>query len=160
MFPPASTKLSSLELEPATEERVSQLFRRFTEDRMGFVLRPKNFLELRLLEPHPHIKRDLCLQTEDGYVLANENQGGVEVQELVALRPEAQHALLEVLEGQGSSVVDKTITSDALLSVYEERGYRFAQGSYSVLMAKFLMADASVERLYGDSFFASSLILL
>jgi len=141
------------ELQSATEEHVATLFQRFTAERTGFVLRPDNFLGLCI--SHGELKQALCLETGGGYVLAGERRGGIDIRELVALDVEAQHTLLAALEGQGSSVADRLVTSETLLEGYRERGYLFTQGTYEVFMAKALEPEVSVGRLYGDAFYIS-----
>jgi len=157
---PSDSARQTSELQSATEKQVAALFQRFTADRTGFVLRPANFLELRLRSPSPALTRELCLQTEGGYVLANQNRGGTDILEMVAVNVEAQHTLLSALEGQGSYVEDRMVISDALAKGYRERGYLSSQGSYDVLMAKALEPGVSVERLYGDAFYISLMVQL
>jgi GNAT superfamily N-acetyltransferase len=143
------------DLPAASEGHVLEIFRRYTADRTGFVLRHSGFLEAKA--GHMRLKEGLCLETDNGYVLASENRGGVDIREMVALNAEAQNTLLSALEGKGSCVVDRWVTSELLMKGYRQRGYLFSEDTYDVLMVKALKPGVGVEKLYGDAFHISRL---
>lgn len=143
------------DLPVASEGHVMEMFRRHTANRTGFVLRQPGFLEQKTR--YTPLKKELCLETDNGYVLANENRGGVDIREMVALNAEAQDTLLSALEGKGSCVVGRRVTSELLVKGYRQRGYLFSEGTYDVLMAKALEPSVSIEKLYGDAFYISLL---
>ena len=142
-------------LEPATEERVADLFQRFTADRTGFVCRPPGFLDLQ--DKYGPLASKLCLQTDSGYVLAAEREGAAEIWQMVALDVEAQCALLNALGMKASVVMDRLVTDERLVRGYEKCGYRLTQGTYDALLVKRLAPEISTAQLYGDSFYISYL---
>jgi GNAT superfamily N-acetyltransferase len=154
MIPP-DKRGENTTLKQVTAERMAELFRQFTRDKTGFVIRPPSFLEMRT--EYGPLKAEFCMETEGGYALAGGYHNAVSIFELAALNDEAHHTLLADFEGRSASIVDRMVATDALLNVYRERGYTFNYGAYGVYMAKPLVRGASVERVYGDAFYVSAL---
>jgi hypothetical protein len=152
---PPGERGQSKDLPFASEGHVMEVFRRYTADRTGFVLRSSGFLDAKA--GHMRLNKELCLETDNGYVLASENRGSVDIREMVALNAEAQNTLLSALEGKGSCVVGRRVIGELLVKGYHQRGYLFSEGTYDVLMVKALESGVSVEKLYGDAFHISLL---
>jgi GNAT superfamily N-acetyltransferase len=153
---PPERRGRAVELQQATEEQVLGLFTAYCRNKTGFVLRPSGFLGQKM-EFSP-LKQEVCLATQDGYVLAAENRGGAQIKEIVAFTREAQDRLLDALEGQGSLVVDPMVVDDGVFEGYRARGYGLSQGTFGVLMCNILAPELDMRSLYGDSFYACPLV--
>ena len=149
-------KAQGRDIVPPTDEDVSRLFAEFTADRTGFVVRPRDYLGFQ--EWRGRVDVNLSVKLEGGYALVSDHNGPLDIVEIVALDNRAQEHLLQAVEMRAKgTVVDPLVTGETLLRGYQKRNYTVSQGSYVVLMAKPLEPGITVEAVYGDSFYISSL---
>ncbi len=137
-------------------DKILKLYNEFSRDKTGFVIRDKE--HLKMLKKGERITAKQCVTREKGYAIFRKDREGVWIRELIALTADDMERLVSQIEQQAKDVVyDRMVLDNALLKIYESRGYMIRRESHSVLMAKPLTANASIKQAYGDKFFMTSL---
>ena len=137
-------------------DRMLAIYNEYVKGRTGFVIRDVD--HLKMLKKREHITARQCTIDEKGYAVFKKDNEGVWVKELIALDVNTMKTLVSRMEEQARDVVyDRTVLDDALLRVYEGRGYMIHRKSHAVLMAKPLSANASFKQTYGDRFYMAAL---
>jgi GNAT superfamily N-acetyltransferase len=140
-------------------ERMLGIYNSFSKEKTGFVVRDRAYI--KMLSAHAKIegiKPEMCIFSEEGYVVFREDKTGIWIRELVALNVEQMHELIAILENRTSGAVyDKQVLDARLLEVYRSRGYMIQNRSFGLMMFKRLVSGASFKRTYGDRFYLSRL---
>jgi GNAT superfamily N-acetyltransferase len=134
-----------------------RIYNEFSKDKTGFVIRDKAYL--RMLKKSEGLTSKQCIITDDGYALFRGDKEGVWIRELVALNVKEMERLISRIEEKVKALViyDRAVLDNALLRVYESRGYIIQEKSHGVMMAKSLTADASFVETYGAKFYIDDL---
>jgi ribosomal protein S18 acetylase RimI-like enzyme len=148
---PVEKKIGTV-LDP---EKIYQIYEKFVKNKTGFVARQKDFVTLFAKRKRFDEKRSI--QMERGYALLTKAQNVIKVQDLVALDDAVYGQLIDQMEQIAqNAVINRAVTDEKLLSIYKSKGYRVQKGDDSVLMVKNL-ADAPIDKVYGDSFYVGPL---
>lgn len=136
-------------------EKVYQIYEKFVENKTGFVARQRDFVTL--FTKRKRFDEKKSIQREQGYALVTESQNVIKVQDLVALDDAVYGELIDHIEQIAKSgVINRAVTDERLVSIYESKGYQVQKDDDSVLMVKNL-TDASIDKVYGDSFYIGAL---
>ena len=145
-------KKSDTKLDP---EDIYKIYEKFVENKTGFVARQKDFVTL--FTKRKRFDEKKSIQREQGYALVTESQKVIKVQDLVGLDDAVYGELIDQIEQIAKSgVINRAVTNERLVKIYESKGYRAQRGDDSVLMVKNL-TDASIGKVYGDSFYIGAL---
>jgi ribosomal protein S18 acetylase RimI-like enzyme len=148
---PVEKKIGTV-LDP---EKIYRIYEKFVENKTGFVARQRDFVTLFAMRKRFDGKKSI--QREQGYALVTESQNVIKVQDIVALNDAVYGELIDQIEQIAKSgVINRAVTDERLVSIYESKGYQAQRGDDSVLMVKNL-TDASIDKVYGDSFFIGPL---
>lgn len=150
-------KTEKIDFDKMLEIYVSQV-----KDHTGLVVRDKAYFNM--LKKWEGFTRRECIITDEGYVLFKEIKGvwvnGIWVRELVAQRNKTMNKLLELAERRAKEMIyDRAVLDKTLLEVYRSRGYMIHEKSHTVMMVKPLVANASINKIYGDKLYTTGLDL-
>jgi predicted acetyltransferase len=136
-------------------EKIYKIYERFVENKTGFAVRQKDFVTM--FAQRKKFDEKKSIHKEKGYALVSEDRNVIKVQDLVALDDATYGELIDGIEKLAKGgVINRMVVDKRLLNVYKSRGYRIQKGDDSVLMVKNL-ANASIDKVYGDSFHMSVL---
>ena len=151
-------KVQSVEKKTGTvldPEEIYKMYQKFVENKTGFVARQKDFVTL--FAKRKRFDEKKSIQREQGYVLVTQSQNVIKVQDFVALDDAVYGELIDQIEQIAKSgVINRAVTDERHLSIYQSKGYQVQRGDDSVLMVKNL-TDASIDKIYGDSFYIGAL---
>ncbi len=135
--------------------KIFSLFEKYTEDKFGFTIRQKDFVELYSFRTI--INDKTFVQMKNGYVFLSESRGVSRVQEMVALdRATYQKLVIKSEQMSKSAVIDRSVYDPVLLEIYQSRGYKLQQSFNHVLMVKSL-DKLDYREVFGDSMYISIL---
>lgn len=136
-------------------EKIYKIYEKFVENKTGFAARQKDFV--RLFAKRKRFDEGKSIQKEKGYALLTEARNVIKVQDLVALDEATYKGLIDEIEKLAKSgVINRVVADERLLSIYTSKGYQVQNGDNGVLMVKNL-ADASIDKVYGESFYMGAL---
>ena len=136
-------------------EKIYKIYEKFVENKTGFAVRQKDFVTL--FARRKRFGERKSIQKEKGYVLVIDVRNVIKVQDMVALDDATYRELIdEIEEFAKSGVIDRAVADERLLRVYESKGYQVQKEDDSVLMVKNL-TDASIDKVYGESFYMAAL---
>ena len=145
-------KKNGTRLDP---EKVYKIHAGFVENKTGFAARQKDFVTLFARQKRFDEKKSI--QKERGYALCTESQNVIKVQDFVALDEAVYGQLIDEIEQLAKNgVINRAVTDEKLLSIYTSKGYRVQKGDNGVVMVKNL-TDASIDKVYGESFYMGAL---
>ncbi|HEX9916415.1 MAG TPA: GNAT family N-acetyltransferase [candidate division Zixibacteria bacterium] len=135
--------------------KIYSLFREFVKDKVGFVIRQKDFV--KLCSFLKLIDKKKFVQVKKGYIFLQEKSDAMQVQEIVALDRSTYEKLVIKAEQMSKwAVIDHYVYDPVLLEVYKSRGYKFQLRSNHVLMVKSL-DGLDYREVFGDSLYMSVL---
>ncbi len=136
-------------------QKIFMLYQESVRNKTGFAARQKDFV--RLFARRKRFDEKKSIQKERGYALCTESQNVIKVQDLVALDDAVYGELIDQIEEIAKNgVINRAVTDEKLLSIYTTKGYRVQKGDNGVLMVKNL-TDASIDKVYGESFYMGAL---
>jgi GNAT superfamily N-acetyltransferase len=143
-------------------DKVLEIYASRVRDHTGWVVRDKAYFNM--LKKWEGFTRKECIVNDEGYVLLKEIKGiwvnGIWIRELVAQRSRTMSKLLELAERRAKEIIyDRAIFDKTLLEVYRSRGYMIHKKSHAVMMGKPLVANASINKTYGDKLYTTGLDL-
>jgi predicted acetyltransferase len=147
-------KKSETKLDAA---KVFEIYQQFVKDKTGFVKRQKDFLMIFSERKRFDVERSI--QEENGYALSSGSKDVVKIQELISLNDRDYEGLLDQVESfaQGG-VIDRMVTNEKLVEIYEDRGYHIQSGDHGVVMVKKL-SEVDFTDAYGKDFHIGTLDL-
>jgi predicted acetyltransferase len=136
-------------------EKIYMIYEKSVENKTGFAARQKDFVTL--FAKRKRFDEGKSIQKDRGYALLTEARNVIKVQDLVALDDAVYGQLIDEVEQIArSGVINHAVTDDRRLSIYKSKGYRVQRGNNGVLMVKNL-TDASIYKVYGESFYMAAL---
>ena len=145
-------KKADTKLDP---EKIYKIYEKFVENKTGFAVRQKDFVTL--FAKRKRFGERKSILKEKGYALVTEVRNVIKVQDMAALDDAAYVELIDEIEELArSGVIDRAVADERLLRIYESKGYRIQKGDDGVLMVKNL-TDASIDKVYGESFYMAAL---
>lgn len=151
-------KSESVNKKPDTQldpEKIYEIYEKFVDNKTGFAARQKDFVTM--FAKRKRFDEGKSIQKEKGYALVREEREVIKVQDMVALDDVTYGQLIDEIEKHAQNgVIDRIVADKKLLSVFKSKGYRVQRGDNSVLMVKNL-TDDSFDKVYGDSFYMSTL---
>jgi predicted acetyltransferase len=151
-------KSESMNKKPDTQldpEKIYEIHEKFVDNKTGFAARQKDFVTM--FAKRKRFDEGKSIQKEEGYALVTETRDVIKIQDMVALDDATYRELVDEIEKFApDGVLDRLVADEKLLNIYESRGYRVQKGDNSVLMVKNL-TDDSIDKVYGDSFYMSTL---
>ncbi|KPL05493.1 MAG: hypothetical protein AMJ73_00410 [candidate division Zixibacteria bacterium SM1_73] len=136
-------------------EKIYQIYEKFVENKTGFAARQKDFVNL--FTKRKSFDEQKSILKEKGYALLREARDVIKVQDLVALDDATYGELIDETERLAKSgVINRAVADRGLLSIYKSKGYRVQKRDDGVLMVKNL-ADATIDKVYGESFHMAAL---
>ncbi len=131
-------------------DKIYQIHQEFVKDKSGFVIRQKDFGGL--FAQWETFDKNKSIQKQNGYALIREVKKTIKIQELLSLDDSTYEKLLDQVESIApAGVLDRLVTDEKLLKIYQKRGYNIQEGSNAVLMVKKL-SDRGFEQAYSDKF--------
>lgn len=151
-------KSESVNKKPDTQldpEKIYEIYEKFVDNKTGFAARQKDFVTM--FARRKRVDERKSIQKERGYALVTEVHDVIKVQDIVALGEITYGELIDEIEKTAKNgVIDRLVADERLLSIYKSKGYQVQSGDNSVLMVKNL-TDDSIDKVYGDSFYMSTL---
>ena len=145
-------KKADTRLDP---EKIYNIYEKFVENKTGFAVRQKDFVTLFVKRKRFGERKSIL--KEKGYALVMDVRNVIKVQDMVALNDAVYGELIDEIEELAKSgVIDRTVADERLLRIYKSKGYRVQKRDDGVLMVKNL-TDASIDKVYGDSFYMAAL---
>jgi predicted acetyltransferase len=145
-------KKADTRLDP---EKIYKIYEKFVENKTGFAVRQEDFVTL--FAKRKRFGERKSILKDKGYALVTEVRNVIKVQDMVALNDAIYGELIDEIEELAKSgVIDRAVADERLLRIYKSRGYRVQKGDDGVLMVKNL-TDASIDKLYGESFYMAAL---
>ncbi len=146
-------KRKPVKLDP---ERILETYNKSVKEKTGFVLRDKAYLKM-LLKNHELTPKQ-CIIKENGYVFFRKEKADFRILELIGSNKKQMERLVRDVENEAKDLIyDRAVIDDALLQVYEARGYYIQMKGYSVMMVKSLSNKASFRQVYGEKFYMTYL---
>jgi predicted acetyltransferase len=145
-------KKADTRLDP---EKIYKIYEKFVENKTGFAVRQEDFVTL--FAKRKRFGERKSILKDKGYALVTEVRNVIKVQDMVALNDAIYGELIDEIEELAKSgVIDRAVVNERLLRIYKSKGYRVQRGHHGVLMAKNL-TDASIDKVYGESFYMAAL---
>ena len=136
-------------------EKIYMIYEKFVENKTGFAARQKDFVTLFVKRKRFGERKSIL--REKGYALVMDVRNVIKVQDMVALNDAVYGELIdEIEEFAKSGVIDRAVADERLLRIYKSKGYRVQKRDDGVLMVKNL-TDASIDKIYGESFYMGAL---
>jgi predicted acetyltransferase len=150
--PQSRKKSSGVCLDPA---RAYQLYAKFTEGKVGLVVRQEDFVTMYAKRKRFDQKKSIL--KPNGYVLLSDTENVIRVRDMVALDYETYGELIDDTEQLAQKgVINGSVADEALVHLYRSKGYRLQRGHNGVVMVKRLK-DARFDDVYGPSFYIGAL---
>ncbi len=145
-------KKADTQLDP---EKIYKIYQKFVENKTGFSVRQKDFVTM--FAKRKRFGERKSIQKEKGYALVIDVRNVIKVQDMVALDDTTYGELIDGIEELAKNgVINRAVTDEGLLRIYESKGYRVQKGDDGVLMVK-NFTDATVDKVYGESFYMAAL---
>jgi hypothetical protein len=152
------TRSSDMALKEKVEKNILvDLFYEYSKDLLGFVKRPRNFMEIR--EAWSWFHYDLMgvfYEDEEpiGYVVSNREDKVLKIWELCCLRKEDYRKCILALEvnTDAEHIILELIQNSVSEKHFHRLGFKIFPDSFGILMVKDLKGDQSVKqirKLYG-----------
>jgi hypothetical protein len=150
-MPPSTSEVSDRKPD---WERILGIYKRYTSDKTGFVVRDIAYMKAQQTRASMDFKYKMkAIVGENGYVLYGKRGKSLEIDEIVPDGKDKSDKLIGKAEGDAQEIIfDRIVLDKTLLANYRLRGYMTQTNSHSLLMAKPLTKDASVRGTYSNRF--------
>ena len=140
-------------------ERILDIYRRYTSDKTGFVVRDASYLEMQQKRASIDFNSKVeVIVGKNGYVFYSDQRKSLEVAELVPDGEERSGELIGEIESQAEGLIyNRIVLDEKLLAAYKRKGYLTQSKSHSLLMAKPLTGDTTFRGNYSDRFYMTLL---
>lgn len=136
-------------------EKTYGVYEKFAQGKTGFVVRQKDFITMHAKRKAFDEKKSIL--KPNGYALLSESDKVIKVRDMAALDLDTYGELIDETEQLAqNAVINGSIADQALVELYQSKGYRLQAGHNGVVMAKSL-ADVNADQVYGGNFYLAPL---
>jgi predicted acetyltransferase len=142
-------------------ERILDIYRRYTSDKTGLVVRDLSYMKMLQMRARTDFKYEMkAIVGENSYALYGMPGKSLVIHELVPDSEDKSDKLIREIEDQAQElIIDRVVLDKKLLGSYRLQGYMTQDRSHGLLMAKPLTRDATFRETYSDRFHLTSLDL-